>query len=294
MIESLRNHLSSDLLYILVFISIIAATFLLAYLVNRFFRRLIRRSTEIMKNDPTNYLFLRHATVGMIYVAGFATAIYMMPNLRTLASSLLAGAGIAAVSIGFASQHALSNIISGVFIVIFKPFRINDRLQIREMAGFVEDITLRHTVIRDFLNNRIIIPNAIISDEVIVNSNYKEDQKICKWVDVGISYDSDLLKAKSIVRDEILNHPLNVDPRTPQQISEGVELAPVRVIALAESSVNLRGWAWAIDSANAFQLNCDLLESIKLRFDREGIEIPFPHRTIIHKNRRDENLNQIL
>jgi small conductance mechanosensitive channel len=132
------------------FIGILLATFLVAFLVNRLFGRLIKRSANILNNDPTNYQFLRHAVIGLIYLVGLGAAIYTVPSLRTIANSLLAGAGILAVAVGFASQHALSNIISGVFIVIFKPYRINDRLQVRELEGIVEDITLRHTVIRDY------------------------------------------------------------------------------------------------------------------------------------------------
>ena len=187
----MTEELLSKLEYFGIFLGIIIATFIVAFLVNRFFKRLIKKSTEELKNDPTNYQFLRHAIVAVIYIVGFSMAIYMMPGLRALASSLLAGAGILAVAIGFASQHALSNIISGVFIIIFKPFRVNDRLTLRDLNGIVEDITLRHTVIRNFENRRILVPNALISDEIVVNSNYSE-QKICKWIDVGISYDSDI------------------------------------------------------------------------------------------------------
>lgn len=279
----MRQQILDNLQYIGLFVGIMLATVVIAYLVNRFFKRLIRRSTEVMKNDPTNYLFLRHAATGIIYTVGFGLAIFTMPNMRALASSLLAGAGILAVAVGFASQHALGNIISGLFIVIFKPFRVNDRLLVKDMFGIVEDITLRHTVIRNFENKRIIIPNTIISNEIIVNSDFGDD-KICKWIDVGISYDSDLAKAKRVMREEILHHPLLIDTRTAEQIENGDILAPVRVLSLGDSSVNLRGWAWAKDTGDAFQMSCDLYESIKLRFDAEGIEIPFPHRTIVHKN----------
>jgi small-conductance mechanosensitive channel len=236
-----------------------------------------------MINDPTNYQFLRHAITALIYIVGFSIAIYSMPNLRALASSLLAGAGILAVAIGFASQQALSNIISGVFIIVFKPFRVNDRVKLRDMIGIIEDITLRHTVIRDFENKRIIIPNSLISEEIIVNSDFGDD-KICKWIEIGISYDSNIEKAKALIKEEILNHPLHIDPRSPKQIEEGEELAPVKVIGLGDSSINLRGWAWAKDSADAFKMGCDLYEKIKNKFDNEGIEIPFPHRTLVHKN----------
>ncbi len=279
----MKQQILDNLEYLGLFAGIMIATVILAWLVNRFFKRLIRRSTAIMKNDPTNYLFLRHALTAMIYLVGFGIAIFMMPNLRTLASSMLAGAGIVAVAVGFASQHALSNIISGVFIIIFKPFRVNDRMKVGTMYGVVEDVTLRHTVIKDLENRRIIIPNSIISNEVIVNSDFGDD-KICKWIEFGISYDSDVEKAKAIMREEILNHPLLIDNRTPEQIEAGDILVPVRVIGLGESSVNLRGWAWTKDTADAFLMSCDLNESIKKRFDAEDIEIPFPHRTLVHKN----------
>lgn len=279
----MKQRILDNLEYIGIFVGIMVITIFLAWLVNRFFKRLVKRSTAILKNDPTNYLFLRHSTIAIIYLVGFGIAIFMMPSLRALASSLLAGAGILAVAIGFASQHALSNIISGMFIVLFKPFRVNDRLEIQNMLGIVEDITLRHTVIRDFENKRIIIPNTIISNEVIINSDFGDDQ-ICKRIDVGISYDSDLEKAKRLMQEEVLKHPLLVDNRTAEQRERGDTLVPVRVLSLGDSSVNLRAWAWAKDSADAFLMECDLLESIKLRFDKEGIEIPFPHRTLVHKS----------
>ncbi|WP_299550964.1 mechanosensitive ion channel family protein [Seonamhaeicola sp.] len=284
----MKEKLLDNLEHILTFAGIILLTFLVSFLVNKFFKRQIRKSTELMKTDPTNYQFLRHLVIALIYIVGTSIAIYTMPKLRLLATSLLAGAGVLAVAVGFASQHALSNIISGIFIVIFKPFRINDRLNVGGRIGMVEDISLRHTVIRDFENRRIIIPNSIISQEIITNSDYGDD-KICKWIDIGISYDSDIELAKSIIKSEILNHPLHIDNRTDIQKNEGEELAPVKVIQLADSSVNLRGWAWAKDSADSFKMGCDLLESIKLRFDREGIEIPFPHRTIVHKEKAINN-----
>jgi small conductance mechanosensitive channel len=280
------KKLFSSVEHAAIVIGILAATLLVAYLVNWFFKRLIKKSTEEMKNDPTNYQFLRHAVTAIIYLVGIGVAIFYIPNLKALASSLLAGAGILAVAVGFASQHALGNIISGVFIVIFKPFRVNDRVRLRELSGIIEDITLRHTVIRDFENRRIIIPNSLMSEEIIVNSDFGEN-KICKWIDIGISYDSDVDKAKEIMREEILNHPLHVDVRAEDQMNE--DPAPVRVISLGDSSVNLRGWAWSRDSGDAFLMTCDLLESIKKRFDKEGIEIPFPHRTLVYKQNSDSS-----
>ena len=265
------------------FIAILFATIIVAWLVNSFFLRLIRRSTEEMNTDPTNYQFLRYFVRATIYIVGFSIAVYSVEALRTLAASLLAGAGILAVAVGFASQAALSNIISGVFVVIFKPFRVGDRLKINTLTGVVEDITLRHTVIRDLENKRIIIPNSIISNEVIVNSDFKEEQ-ICKWIEFGISYDSDIDKARNIIREEIAKHPFYEEHyATEQQKTEDYKI-DVRVIGLGDSSVNLRAWAWAKNSSNAFILFCDVTESVKKRFDKEGIEIPYPYRTIVYKD----------
>jgi len=290
----MQQQLLNNLQYILTFSVVIIITFVFGMLVNRFFTRLIKHSTEVMKTDPTNYLFLKHLTVGATYLIGFSIAIYVIPSLRALASSLLAGAGILAVAIGFASQHALSNVISGFFIIIFKPFRINDRLYIRDnLAGVVEDITLRHTIIRNFENRRIIIPNAVISNEVIINADFGGD-RICKWIDIGISYDSDIDLAKKIMQEEVQQHSLNLDIRTKEEIENGEPEVTVRVLSLGEYSVNLRAWAWAKDNSDGFILSCDLYESIKKRFDKESIEIPFPHRTIVYKAISTTSSNGVL
>ncbi len=288
----MMDMITSNVWLALLFFAIIIVTILVSFLVNRFFKHQIKKSTEDLNNDPTNYHFLRHLINVLIYIVGFSFAIYTVPQLRLIATSLLAGAGVLAIAVGFASQQALSNIISGVFIIIFKPFRINDRLKIGDKFGIVEDITLRHTVIKDFENKRIIIPNSIISNEIVVNSDFIDDI-ICKWIEVGISYDSDIKLAKKIIREEVLNHPLHIDARTDKQKEEEGEIVPVRVIQLAEFSINIRAWAWAEDSANAFIMSCDLNESIKLRFDNEGIEIPFPYRTIVYKNDISNNTNSL-
>lgn len=282
----------SRLLPYLTAIAIIAVTVTLVLLFNRVMKRFIKKSTSDLDNDPTNYQFLRYAISLLIYLVGIGLAIYTIPSLKTIAQSMLAGAGIAAVAIGFASQAALSNIIAGVFIVIFKPFRVNDRITLRDtLAGVVEDITLRHTVIRNFQNRRVIIPNSIISDEVIVNSDFV-DPKVCNWIEIGISYNSDIDLAKHIMSDEAGNHPLALDTRSEEQIAAGEPMIVVRVLELIDSAVLLRAWVWTQDTADGFRLKCDLLESIKKRFDREGVEIPFPHRTLVFKNTLSTTENQ--
>ncbi|MCB0572446.1 MAG: mechanosensitive ion channel family protein [Phaeodactylibacter sp.] len=263
---------------------IILSTVVVGFLFSRIFNRIIHRSTGILKNDPTNYYFLKHAITALIYLVGFGIAIFQIDALKALAGSMLAGAGIVAVVVGFASQHALSNVVSGVFLILFKPYRINDRVVIKDtLQGVVEDITLRHTVIRDFQNRRIVIPNSVISNEIIINADL-EDERVCRFINIGVSYDSDLHKAKAIMREEVLKHPLRIDNRTSEQIENGAEEVPVRVLGFGESAVNIRAWAWAANQADGFVMECDLMESIKYRFDAEGVEIPFPYRTVVFKN----------
>lgn len=277
MLEEIKLHFTSIYQPLL----IILGTIIVASIFQSVFRRIIKRKSHDLNNDPTNYKFLKHTLSALIYIVGFSWAVYTIPTLRVMATSMLAGAGILAVVIGFASQQALANVIAGVFIVIFKPFRINDRVQIKDnfYSGVVEDITLRHTVIRNFENRRIVIPNSLMSSEIIVNSDFGEDL-ICKFVDVGIAYESDVLLAKKILAEEVMNHPNWLDRRTDEEKQDKEPPVAVRVVALAESSVNLRAWAWAVDTAAAFEMQCDVLERIKIRFPQEGISIPFPQRTI--------------
>lgn len=263
---------------------IMFTTVVIAWIFNRFFTRFIQRSSVLMRTDPTNYKFLRHLLTTGIYLVGFSVAVFRIQPLHHIATSLLAGAGILAVAVGFASQAALSNIISGIFLVVFKPFGVNDRITIKDtLRGVVEDITLRHTVIRDMENRRIIIPNSVISNEVLINADYR-DERICRFIEIGISYDSDIDLAKRIMEEEALAHPLRIDARTPEQVEAGEKEVVVRVVALQDSAVLLRAWVWAANQADGFVMQCDLLESIKKRFDQEGVEIPFPHRSLVFKN----------
>lgn len=101
---------------------------------------------------------------------GGVLIILAFPSLRGVAQTALVGAGILAIITGLASQEALANIVSGIFIISFKPFKIGDIIRIDESkTGTVTDITLRHTIIRNYQNNMIVIPNSIINKEKIVN-----------------------------------------------------------------------------------------------------------------------------
>lgn len=241
----------------------------------------VKGASHKIKVDPTKYSFVKNAVEFIVYVIAIIIIFNSIPRLKDYGTALFASAGVLAAIVGFASQSAFSNIISGIFIVIFKPFSVGDRIRVGQLyQGDVEDITLRHTVIRDFENKRIVMPNTVISNETIVNSTLSDD-KLCILLEVVISFSSSVDTAMRIIQQESLKHPLCLDNRTTQEKKENKPQVIVRLIAFTDLGVQLRAYVWAKDPAESFILRCDLNKSIKERFDKEGIEFAAAQRTIL-------------
>lgn len=289
-----KNLFDTDFRYVLSIIGIIILTVFVQRLVRFGLGRYLRKSAEHLKVDPTAFNFIKNALNAIIVIIAIFIIFYTIPTFRALGTTMLASAGIVAAVAAFASQHALANIVSGIFIVIFRPFRVDDIVYIgTDVKGKIEDITLRHTVIRNFENRRVIIPNSTISSETIINSNLVEE-KICVHLEIGISYDSDINKAMQIMRTLSEKHSMCIDNRDAEKKAKNKPIVIVRVLALADFSVNLRAWVWANNSDDAFVMKCDLLKQIKEEFDRQGIEIPFPHHTLVYKTDVLEERAQLL
>lgn len=266
----------------IVVLSAIVINLVVRYLVTSYFKRESRK----INVDPTAYSFVKNAFTFLMVVITVITVIYMIPAFKQIAMTLFAGAGILAAVVGFASQAAFSNIINGVFLVIFKPFRIGDLIEIGQQSAYVgrvEDITLRHVVIKNFENKRIIVPNSVISNEIIVNRSIV-DEKVIRYLDILISFTADVDKAVSIIQEECMNHPLFVDPRTEEQKEANDDIVEVRVLSLAQYGIQLRAYVCGETSPESFVLVTDLYKIIKKRFDKEGIEIPLPYMNVIIKN----------
>ncbi len=269
---------------VIIIIVIIVLTVIFTRVVSWLIQRSYVAASKKLKVDATRYRFLKHATTMVIWLMSLGAIVSFIPALRAMAVTLFAGAGILVALMGFAAQQAFSNIVSGIFIVIFRPFRVGDKITVGSLqSGIVEDITLRHTVIINFENKRIIIPNSVISTDVIINDSIG-DAKICRWVEVGISYDSNIAMAIEIIQEIAMNHPFSIDNRSPEQIANGDPIVEVRVTQLGEYSINLKAYVWTDDPMLAHQMHCDINHSLKLKFDEKGIEIPFPYRTIVYKN----------
>lgn len=258
----------------------------IATIVSRIFKFLIGRGVKAaalkLKVDHTRYRFILNATDFLIYLIATVVIFKSIPSLNAYGNTLLTGAGVLAAIVGFASQSAFSNIISGIFLVIFRPFSVGDRVQIGQLyTGNVEDITLRHTVIRNFENRLIVIPNSVINNETIINSTLT-NELVCMFVEFTISFNSDTDKAMQIIHDEAVKHPECMDNRTEEDKKAGIPQVVVRLVNLTEFGQHLRSYVWAKDPATGFVIKTDLFLSIKKQFDVNGIEIPY--RTVYMKD----------
>lgn len=235
---------------------------------------------QMVVTDQTKFHLIRRILVSIIYISGILIIISGIPELKKLSYSIFAGAGVLALIIGFATQKFLTNIISGMFISSFEPFRIGDLIQVGDDQGYVEDITLWHTIVRTFENKRLMIPNSVISDERIVNETIT-DEKVLNFVDFGISYDADVDKAMKIIADEVVKSPYFIDNKQQSHLLASGDLYKLRVVEWEDSGLTLRLYVWTANSIDGYFIKYSLLEDVKKRFDEEGIEIPYPHRKIV-------------
>jgi len=195
------------------------------------------------------------AIIGALNTLGVATA------------SIVALLGASALAIGLALEGALSNLAAGVLLLFFRPFKIRDLVEIAGYWGHVEEIMIFSTILVTLDNKLVTIPNAQVTGSPIVN--YTEKGIVRRDMIFGIGYGDDILKAKKVLED-ILNKEDRVleDP------------APiVAVKELAESSVNFAVQPF-IEPENYWPVYYAITEQVKLRFDAEGISIPFPQRDV--------------
>lgn len=186
-------------------------------------------------------------------------------------TSLVAILGAAGLAIGLSLQGSLQNFAAGVMLLVFRPFKKGDFVEAGGTAGVVQKITIFTTLMLTPDNKEIIVPNGAIYGGNITNFSARETRRVDMVV--GIGYDSDLKKAK-----DILNEMVEADARIL------AEPAPtVAVSELADSSVNFVVRPW-VKSADYWAVMFDFNEAVKLRFDKEGISIPFPQMDVhVHK-----------
>lgn len=277
--------LGMDLLIALKIAGIIAAALIVERIIYLILRRGYARRKAKGRDEFTQYRFLRNAVRTVVVVCAFFAVIYTIPSLRSFAFTLFAGAGLLVAILGFAAQKAFSDIISGIFIVAFKPFRVGDVIQVGQQGlfGTVEDINLRHTTILTFENRRVVIPNAIIGEERIVNSSIREEAT-CQFVEVPVAVQADIDKARRIMQEESKAHPAQFDKRTPEERAAGEPEVAVRIVDIKDGMMMMRAYVWAPDPVTARVMRYDLYERILKRFAQEHIPVAVPITHFIQQN----------
>lgn len=214
--------------------------------------------------DPilTSFLLtvLNAALLALIIVASLS-------QLGLDTTSLVALLGAAGLAIGLALKDSLSHFAAGVMLILFRPFRVGDYVEVDGVAGSVDRITIFSTRLKTPDNRVVTVPNGNVFGNTMVNYSEETTRRID--LIIGIAYGSDLLKAKQILIDMVENHPLILqDPAWRVAVSD-----------LADSSVNFVVRPW-VKSEDYWTVRFELIEAIKLKFDEEGIEIPFPQMTV--------------
>ncbi len=262
-----KNTFVNGIWYTLLYAAIIGVvTATLIRVLSRFFKK---------KEQGNLKFFYRLIYVVIIFISVCMVLMTITP-LRSMGTTLLAGSGLVAVVIGLAAQATLANIFSGISIGASKPFLIGEQIEVvgQNIVGFVTEISLRQTVIRDFNNKRIAIPNSVIDKEIIRTSQLGDSRAICNFLLVSVGYGTDVEQAIGFIRQAALAHPDFLDVRTEEQIQAGAQKdVAVAVVNLGPSSIDLRASIWSKDAGTGFMMLSDLRRTIAKGFT-EGALVP--------------------
>lgn len=225
---------------------------------------LVRRTMTKSKVEETLISFVGNLT----YIALLTIVIIAALNqLGIQTTSFIAIIGAAGLAIGLALQGSLANFAAGVLLIIFRPFKVGDYIEGAGVAGTVEEIQIFTTQLKTPDNKTIIIPNAKLTGDNITNYSAKDTRRVDMVI--GVSYSDDLQKVRQILEDILAK-----DNRILQ------EPAPtIGVLELADNSVNFACRPW-VKSEDYWGVYFDSTETVKKRFDAEGISIPFPQRDV--------------
>ena len=202
------------------------------------------------------------------YVILAFTVIFVLNRFGLETTSLVAALGAAGLAIGLALQGTLSNIAAGVMIIMFRPIKVGDFVQISDKMGTVKDISLNFTELASIGNTQIIIPNSEVWGNTIENYSVYPTRR-ADWT-FGVSYDSDLKLAETTILQTIM-----ADPRSKSDPEPFIQ-----VNNLGDSSVDFLVRVW-VDAGVYFAYQADMKRKVKEALDAAGIEIPFPYRTLV-------------
>lgn len=258
------ESLADTALAVVINIVIAAAIIIIGKKIAAWVSQLVAKAMGRRDSDPALIGFVsslvRWGVLAFVFIAALGQV-----GIQT--ASLVAIMGAAGLAVGLALQGSLSNFASGVLILIFKPFKIGDFVELAGTAGTVVNIQIFTTELSTPDNKQIIVPNSSAASGIITNVSTHPTRRVDMVF--GIGYGDDIDKARDIILD-ILNSDDRVlkDPAPQVAVSE-----------LADSSVNFVTRPW-VNAADYWGVMFDTTETVKKRFDAEGISIPFPQQDV--------------
>ena len=241
----------------------IALYFIGRYII-RFIAKLLKGLMVRRGVDVALQGFLLQVVRWILYIALFLTIVQVIGLPATQFIAIITSGFVA---VGLALQGSLSNFASGIMILIFKPFRVGDTIEGNGEKGTVKNIGLFATTLNKVDNEEAIIPNTQLFSNSIINYSREEKRRV--FVKVGVGYGSNIQQVRQIL--------LQIAKEEPKALSTPEPM--VYVEELADSSVNLSLRYWCMN-ADHFGCYSRTLEAVKMRFDQEGIEIPFPQMQV--------------
>lgn len=231
---------------------------------------LAKQLARLVEHAMSNRFSLHHVVLASRAVFYLVLILFSITSLQYLGfnlSVLLGAAGVFTVAVSFASQTAASNLISGIFLLFERPFKMGDNIEVKGVSGTVESIDLLSTKIKTSDNKLVRVPNEALIKSEITNLSYFKTRRIDLLI--SVAYNTDIERVKLLLLTvagqcrDVLHDP---EPK-------------VTVNSFADSSIELKFMLWALNE-NFSAVKNTLQESIKQQFDLAGIEMPFPQITI--------------
>ncbi len=277
------NTWIADFIAILPNLALAVVIVLGAWLAARLARNLSRRVLrKVSNNESLNYIGNTLVYIAVLSIGVFSALSVM--HLDKAVTSMLAGVGIVGLALGFAFQDIAANFVSGVLISIRKPYTIGDLIETNGKMGTVENVNLRTTMIKDFQGQEVIIPNKDVFGSVLMNYTTYPKRRVD--LSVGVSYGETLTHVRDVAIKAI--HGLDM-----VDSSEEITLF---YSSFGDSSINfdLRFWVNEVRQPKYLVARSEAIIAIKRAFDREGISIPFPIRTLDFGIKGGKNLESML
>jgi small-conductance mechanosensitive channel len=235
---------------------VIAVTLVAAKLVDR----ALARRLELRPETLTRYRVLRRSAVATVVTVGILSALLVIPQVRTVAGTILASSAVIALVVGFAAQTTLANFIAGILVAFTQPLRLGDRVEVAAAAGTVEEIGLMYTLVRAPDGSRFFVPNIKLASDTIRNATLSSAEHLAQ-VDVAVPVQANLDRARDLISEEARAAHAGMTEKEPT--------ASVSRLEASYAIVTVE--AWAPTAGDAARLSDEIRRGVHRRLRTEGV-----------------------